>query len=190
MDLISRRRSVRGYQDRAVDRALIASCVEAARLAPSAENVQPWRFVVLDREPFKTRFCHEVCGGIYRPSRFIAAAPAVVVVLARLDLVANFLGRAVQGTQYYLLDIGIAGEHFVLRAQELGIGTCWIGWFDSRRAKRFLDVPAAWRAVTLIAMGYPAKDSTKNRPDLPLEKILFFMEGEKSIPYPYGEKRL
>jgi nitroreductase len=177
MDLIAQRKSVRAYQDRTIERELIRSCVEAARLAPSAENVQPWRFIVIDREPFKRRFCEEVCRGVYRPTRFIENAPVVVAILAKLDLIANRIGRAVQGTQYYLLDIGIAGEHLVLRAQEMGIGTCWIGWFDARRAKRMLQPPPSWRVVSLIAMGYPAENATKDKPDRPMEDILTFTEG-------------
>ncbi|MFW6180696.1 MAG: nitroreductase family protein [Spirochaetota bacterium] len=174
IDIIRQRKSVRTYTDQPIAREHIAACVEAARLAPSAENVQPWRFIVLDDPGLKREFCTAVTGGIYRPSRFIARAAAVVVILARLDLLANVLGRSVQGTQFYLLDIGIAGEHLVLQAQELGIGTCWIGWFNARRAARFLQVPVRCRVVSLIAMGYPAEGATRNKPDLPLDEILFF----------------
>lgn len=174
IDIIRLRKSVRRYTDRPVDREHIAACVEAARLAPSAENVQPWRFIVIDDPGLKQEFCSAATGGIYRPSRFIARAAAVVVILARLDLLANVLGRGVQGTQFYLLDIGIAGEHLVLQAQELGVGTCWIGWFNAKRAARFLKVPSRYRVVSLIAMGYPAEGAIKNKPDLPLHDILFF----------------
>jgi nitroreductase len=174
IDIIRQRRSVRRYTDRPIDRRHIAACVEAARLAPSAENVQPWRLIVLDDPPLKREFCTAVTGGVYRPSRFTTQAAAVVVILARLDLLANVLGRGVQGTQFYLLDIGIAGEHLVLQAQELGIGTCWIGWFNAKRAARFLKVPARYRVVSLIAMGYPAEGATKTKPDLSLQDILFF----------------
>jgi nitroreductase len=165
---------VRKYTQQPVSRDSIAACVEAARLAPSAENVQPWRFIVLDDPGSKNEFCDQVTGGIYRPSRFIRNAPAVVVILAKLDLVANLLGRGVQGTQFYLLDIGIAGEHLVLQAQELGIGTCWIGWFNAKKAARSLGLSGRYRVVSLIAMGYPAEGGTKNKPDLSLEEILFY----------------
>ena len=176
LDIIRERKSVRKYLEKPIERDKIITCIEAARLAPSAENVQPWRFIVIDEPELKKNFCREVTGGIYRPTRFIEKAAAIVVILARLDLIANFLGRGIQGTNYYLIDIGIAGEHLVLQAQELGIGTCWIGWFNANRAKKFLNIPARYRVVSLIAMGYPAPGGTKNKPDLPMEKILFFNE--------------
>jgi len=178
MDIIRTRKSVRKYLDKPIEREKIIKCIEAARLAPSAENVQPWRFIVLDDPEIKNHFCMEACSGIYRPSLFIKNAPVVIVILAKLDIIANRIGRAVQGTQYYLLDIGIAGEHLVLQAQELGIGTCWIGWFNERKAKKALNIPSKYRVVALIAMGYPDKGATKNRPDLPFEKICFFNSAE------------
>jgi nitroreductase len=174
MELIQQRKSVRKYQERPVEREKVVQCIEAARLAPSAENVQPWRFIVLDDPELKKRFCREVCSGIYRPSLFIQNAPVVVVILAHLDFIANVLGKSIQGTNYYLLDIGIAGEHLVLQAQEFGIGTCWIGWFNAKKAKRFLNIPPLLKVVSLMAMGYPAEGGTKNKPDHQLEKVLFF----------------
>ncbi len=176
LDLIRARKSVRKYLDRPIDRDKLVTCIEAARLAPSAENVQPWRFIIIDDPELKRRFCRKATKGIYRPSRFIENAAAVIVILARLDLVANVLGRGIQGTQYYLLDIGIAGEHLVLQAQEFGIGTCWIGWFNAKKAKKALNIPARYRVVSLIAMGYPAEGGTKKKGDLPMERILFFNE--------------
>jgi nitroreductase len=174
MDTIEGRKSVRKYLDKPIERKKILRCIEAARLAPSAENVQPWRFVVLDDPELKTRFCREVTGGIYRPSRFIENAPVVVVILAKLDLIANVLGRSIQGTSYYLIDVGISGEHLVLQAQEVGIGTCWIGWFNAKRAKKVLNIPLRYKPVSLISMGYPAQGGTKKKPNLPIKKVLFF----------------
>jgi len=181
LDIISARKSVRKYQDKPIEKEKILTCIEAARLAPSAENVQPWRFIILDDPELKKKFCREVCKGIYRPTRFIEKAPIVVVIVAKLDIIANRLGRSVQGTQYYLLDIGIAGEHLVLQAQELNIGTCWIGWFNARKAKKFFGLSPGYRVVALIAMGYPAEGSTKNKPDLPMEKICFFNHDYKKL---------
>ncbi|MFW6138027.1 MAG: nitroreductase family protein [Spirochaetota bacterium] len=181
-DLVKQRKSVRKYTERTLERDKVINCIEAARLAPSAENSQPWRFIVIDEHHYKNRFCTTVTRGIYRPTRFIRNAPVIVVILARLDIVANRLGKAVQGTSYYLLDTGIAGEHLVLQAQEQGIGTCWIGWFNAGRAKKFLKVGRSYRVVSLIAMGYPAAGSTKNRPRHSLDKIMCFnQEAEKKF---------
>ena len=77
-------------------------------------------------------------------------------------------------TDVQLLDMGISGEHIVLQAQELGIGTCWINMFNPKRAKKFLNLSSNYRVISLIAMGYPDEGGTKDRRDLPLEEIMFF----------------
>ena len=152
--LIRNRRSVRKYEDRSVEREKILTCIEAARLAPSAENVQPWRFVVIDDPETKETFCRAAFSGIYTPTRFAVRAPVIIAILAKKDLLANTIGRQIQGTSWYLIDIGIAGEHFVLQAEELGLATCWIGWFNAKKARSILRAPVTHKVVALIAMGY------------------------------------
>ncbi len=154
-EVIQRRRSVRKFLDKPVEREKIEACLEAARLAPSADNVQPWRFVVVDDPEGRERLGEAAFTGVYRACRFAARAPVVVVILAHPDVVANKLGKVVQGTQYYLLDIGIAGEHFVLAATELGLGTCWIGWFSKRGVRRLFGIPRKYDVVAMIALGHP-----------------------------------
>ncbi len=182
IDIIRERKSVRKYLQEPVEREKVIACIEAARLAPSAENIQPWRFIVIDDPLYRDGFCKQICGSIYKPSSFIKNSPVIVVILAKYSLITDFLGRSIQGTNYYLLDIGISGEHLVLQAQELGIGTCWIGWFNQKKAKKYLKLPPQYRVVSLIAMGYPAQGATKNKPDLPVEQILFFnREAEEKL---------
>ncbi len=174
MDIITKRRSVRLYQDKPIEREKIRQCVEAARLAPSADNVQPWRFIVLDEPQMKKTFLDQVCTGIYRRTRFIEKAPVIIVLIAKINLLVHKIGKTVSRTNIQLLDMGIAGEHLVLRAQELGIGTCWINLFNVKKAEKFLGLPAYYKVVSLIAMGYPAEGATHTRPDLPLDRILYF----------------
>lgn len=164
MDLIRARRSVRRYAERPVDRGLIEECLEAARLAPSAENVQPWRFVVVDDGDARARLAEAAFSGVYRPTRFAAKAPVIVAVLAKPDIIANRLGRAIQGTKYYLIDCAIACQHFVLRATELGLGVCYIGWYSKRGVRTALQVPRSHDIVVLLAVGYPEDEPHKTRP--------------------------
>jgi len=139
-ELVKSRRSIRRYLDKPVEREKVLTCIEAARLAPSADNVQPWRFLIIDDPELKTQYAKEIFSGIYSISKFAEKAPVLIVILARLDIIANRIGKQIQNIQYYLLDIGIAGEHIVLQAQELGLGTCWIGWFNIRKARKFLKI--------------------------------------------------
>lgn len=174
LNLIRGRRSIRRFKNQPVSREDILTCVEAARYAPSAENMQPWRFIVLDNPELIEKFSDSVFSGIYRPSRWAANAPVIVAMFAKMDVLVNRLGKTVQGTQYYLLDLGIAGEHFVLQAHELGIGTCWIGWFNSKQTRRFFNLQRNYRAVALLAMGYSDQPSTKNRKLLNSDDLVWF----------------
>jgi nitroreductase len=167
-ELVRNRRSVRRYLDKPVEREKILACLEAARLAPSAENVQPWRFLVIDDPDVRQQFAAAAFSGIYSFSRFAAKAPVLIIILARPDLLANRIGKQIQGVSFYLIDVGIAGEHFALQAEELGLGTCWMGWFNSRRTRKFFRIPRQFKIVCLMTLGYhearPGRD--KNRKTL------------------------
>ncbi|NMC65826.1 MAG: hypothetical protein GYA53_06760 [Acidobacteria bacterium] len=173
-EIIQSRRSIRRYSPQPVEREKILACLEAARLAPSAENVQPWRFLVIDEPELKNQMAKEAFSGVYATSRFAAGAPVLVLMLARLDLLANSLGRFVQGTQFYLLDLGIAGEHFVLKAEEQGLGTCWIGWFNLRAVRKLLDIPKKYRLVAMLSVGYPASRPVKPRSRKEIKDVAWF----------------
>ena len=80
-----------------------------------------------------------------------------------------------RGTDYHLIDIGIAGEHFVLQAEDLGLGTCWIGWFDEEAIKSILNVPKDKKIDVLLALGYYNEDGMSTEHDRePMEKIASF----------------
>jgi nitroreductase len=173
-EIIAQRRSIRRYLDKPVEREKILECLEAARLAPSADNVQPWRFLVIDDPELKERFAKEVFSGIYSVSKFAAKAPVLIMILARLDIIANRIGKQIQNVRFYLIDTGIAGEHIVLQAEELGLGTCWIGWFNSRKARKVLNIPRKYKIVSLISMGYCEKKPGREKKRKSLEDIAWF----------------
>ena len=172
--LVKGRRSIRRYIQMPVEREKILKCIEAARLAPSADNVQPWRFVIIDDPEIKERFASEVFSGIYFPSRFAAKAPVLILILSRPDILANRLGKYIQKIHFHLIDIGIAGEHIVLQAEELGIGTCWIGWFNMRKARKYFKLPRKYKVVSLISMGYYEKKPSKEKKRKKLSEITWF----------------
>jgi nitroreductase len=180
MNVIQRRRSLRRYDSRPVDRTILLECIEAARLAPSADNLQPWRFLILDDPEIKASFCQTVFTGIYRATRWAADAPVIIVLLADLDVLAHRVAKVVQKIPFYYVDIGIAGEHFTLRAQELGLGTCWIGWFHVKKALKFLHVPRGVRVCELMAVGYPPPGwQPKPKKRKLLEEIVFYNQWNK-----------
>jgi nitroreductase len=151
------RRSVRRFKDHPVEKEKIEICLEAARLAPSADNVQPARFAIFDDPAAKAKLADAVFGGVFGPSAKFARAPVLVALLIKEHLLVNKLAGAAQGTQFQLIDAGIAGEHFVLAATEQGLGTCWIGWYNGRALARHLGINGkGFRPIALIALGYPA----------------------------------
>ncbi len=172
--LVRGRRSVRRYLTQSVEREKIRACLEAARFAPSAHNVQPWRFLVVDDAPLKKKLCEAAFSGLYSLSKFAAIAPVVVVVLAKLDFLADRLGSQVQNTRYHLLDIGIAGEHFVLQAEELGLGTCWIGWFNKRKTRKILRIPRKFKIIAMLSLGYIEKRPSRERKLLEIREFAWF----------------
>jgi len=172
--LVHGRKSIRRFSDRPVERPVVERCLQAARVAPSAENSQPWRFLVIDDPDIKERFCREVFSGIYAVSKFAALAPVLVLILARKSIVAHRIGLRVQDIPFHYIDIGIAGEHLVLQAEELGVGTCWMGWFSVRRARRFFKIPSKYKIMALIPMGYYDKKPSRERKRKSLKEIAWF----------------
>ncbi|MDD5644534.1 MAG: nitroreductase family protein, partial [bacterium] len=156
LDVFEKRRSVREYKDEVVEKAKIISCLEAARLAPSACNSQPWRFIVIDEPSLIERASGAALKGIIGINAFLRDAPVIIAVLSRRKIHLDVLGKYFRGTDYCLTDIGIAGEHLCLQAAYLGLGTCWVGWFNEKALKRELGLGRSARIEYLITLGYPA----------------------------------
>ncbi len=154
--LAMRRRSVRSFADRPVERDVLERCLEAARLAPSSSNSQPWKFVVVVEPELRRRLARETFGAILRFNRFVTGAAALVAVVEDPARTIPRLGGLLRKVRYSLIDVGIAAEHFCLQAASEGLGTCLLGWLHERAVKRLLGVPAGKRVPLMIAVGYPA----------------------------------
>lgn len=166
-ELIRKRQSDRKYEPRPVGRELVVECLEAARLAPSACNSQPWKFVVVDDAALLSQMGAAAAG--MGMNGFAREVPVIVaVVLEKMNLTAR-IGSVIKDKEYSLLDVGIAVEHFCLRAAELGLGTCIMGWFDEKKVKRLLGVKGK-RVPLLVSLGYPAGE-TRRKSRKPLEEM-------------------
>ncbi|MCX6996721.1 MAG: nitroreductase family protein [Kiritimatiellaeota bacterium] len=166
LELVRQRQSVRRYDPtRPVARAAIERCLEAARLAPSACNSQPWQFIVVAEPAAKNRLAAAAFGGVFATNKFAAVAPVLIVVLREKSTFTAQLGGWVRGLPYNLIDLGIACEHLVLQAAEEGLGTCWLGWFDGRAVRKALNLPRSAQPDIIIALGYAASGDVraKNR---------------------------
>ncbi|MFA5038733.1 MAG: nitroreductase family protein [Candidatus Omnitrophota bacterium] len=160
LDLVKERQSCRSFLSQAVPRSLILQCLEAARLSPSACNSQPWHFIVVDEPALRQRLAEAVFGEPYAMNAHAKSAPVLIAVVREKSSWTASIGGFFRGTQYNLIDIGIAIEHFVLQAAELGLGTCWIGWFHEQKTKDILGIPRAKKVDCLISLGYPSPDES------------------------------
>lgn len=163
-EIIEKRRSIRSYKSDPVPDEDLKKILEAARLAPSGGNRQPWRFVVV-RDPKRK----EELAKASRNQMFIAEADVVVVTLSNPTIYSS------PGTKRripYLQDPMIAVEHMVLAATALGYGTCWIGAFDEDEVKRILNVPEELAVIALLPIGVP-NENPPPKPRKPFEEIFF-----------------
>ncbi|SPE62282.1 Nitroreductase [Verrucomicrobia bacterium] len=152
-DAIARRVSCRAYQPSPVPQAQLMQILEAARLAPSACNEQPWRFALVRDLDLRRRIVQDgFLPGI--KMTWAIEAPVHVVIGMERSFVTHRLAASVSGVDYPWVDIGIAGEHLVLAATELGLGTCWIGWIKPRVVGRIVGWPASVKPVVVITVGY------------------------------------
>jgi len=142
---IVNRRSVREYNEKPVEKNILARILEAGRLAPSARNQQDWRIIIVSDPQVKNNLIDQAS-----PRQvFLKQAP---IILAACALNPDYIMRC--GHPSYLIDLAIVLEHIALQAVREGMGTCWIGSFDEGKAKNVLKVPDPVRIVELMGLGY------------------------------------
>jgi len=154
LDIIKDRRSIRAYTSDRIPQEKLEKLIEAARLAPSARNLQNWKFIVVD-DPAIRKQLVPACNN--QPS--VASASHVIAGVVDPTL------------KWHQVDMGIALEHIVLEAVELGLGTCWIGAFNEDDVKKVLKVPQDKKVVALLTVGYPA-ESPAARPRKAMGEIV------------------
>jgi nitroreductase len=150
-EAIRTRRSVRRYSPRPIPESTLPRLRDALRLAPSACNLQPWRFIFVTDGKLRAELGQAAHG-----QTFIAQAPLIVVAC-------GFPGRAYKGMGGHGnsvdIDVAIALDHLTLAAAAEGLGTCWIGAFDERAVKRLLAIPEETKVVALTPLGFPESPS-------------------------------
>ena len=162
LELVSSRQSVRGFDaERQVEKEKIARIVEAARLAPSACNAQPWSFVVVDEPELKNKVADATSSRILGMNHFTKQAPVhMLLVEEKVNLSSGF-GGWVKKKDFAQMDLGIVAAHIVLAAQAEGLGTCIVGWFDEDKVKSLLNIPSSKRVWLDIIIGYGTQSLRK-----------------------------
>ncbi|MGD8537616.1 MAG: nitroreductase family protein [Candidatus Aminicenantes bacterium] len=149
LDTIRERRSVRVYKSDPIPTESLLRVLEAARLAPSGKNLQPWKFIVVRDKELKKKLAKAS-----NAQDFIAEAPLVLVACGFPEECYRSMGRYMKS---WPVDVTIALEHLILQAQEEGLGTCWIGSFEEVEVKSLLSVPENVRVLALTPLGYPGE---------------------------------
>ena len=141
-EAIQARRSVRAYDPRPIPDDVLMKILEVGRISPSANNFQPWHFIVIKdskkREILSKR----------RWTKFLTEAPVVLVGC----------GDKVKSPEFYVIDVSIALQQMVIAATAEGIGTCWIGDFDKKIVRNLVKLPNRYKVICLIALGYPKEE--------------------------------
>ncbi len=175
---IERRRSIRKYKPAAVEKEKLEMLMEAARLAPSSSNRQPWRFFLAEKPGIKA----EIARACYQD--FIQQAPVIILCYAdlkhyRSGQVKALARRIISGDPRYqkrvsvaFLDAAIAIEHMVLQAVELGLGTCWVRLAHEGKLSKIIKIPDDYVFVSLLTVGYP-DEAPSPRPRLERKEIMF-----------------
>jgi len=144
-EVIRKRYSCRSYKDTPVPEEKLKSVLEAAQLAPSASNRQPYKLIIVKDKEKREKLATAAGQG------FIGEAPIIVVGV-------SLEPERIMGCQVpaYAVDLAIAMEHIALQAAAEGLGTCWLGAFSQQEAKKILEIPEEYKIVTLMPLGYPA----------------------------------
>jgi nitroreductase len=172
LDLANKRYSVRNYKTAPVPQEKVVRCVEAARLAPSACNSQPWKFVIVDEPKLVNEMAKAAFEGLLDFNNFAFKAPVLVLIVSQRESLSAKFGSIVKKKNFSLMDIGIAAEHFCLQAAQEGLGTCIIGWFNEKKVKKMLSIPRIKRVELVITVGFSADEKIPLKKRKSMDEIL------------------
>ena len=162
-ELINKRESCRSYNGASVEREKIANCIDAARLAPSACNSQPWKFIVVDEAEKHSKMADFVHDKILGMNKFAEKAGAFIVVIEEKAVLSAKIAEKIKSQNYAQMDLGMAVENLCLMAAEQGLGTCILGWFEEKNIKKLLNIPSSRRVRLVISIGTPETDKIRTK---------------------------
>ncbi len=172
---IEDRRSIRKYMDKPVEDEKLIQILESARLAPSGSNTQPWQIIVVKEQENREK----VAKASYN-QKWMTSAPVHLVCVADIksrlpkskDLYIDEYSKELEVKQM-IRDTSIAIEHMALTATDLGLGTCWIAWFEQKDFRPILNIPEDKYVVAVLTLGYP-DEAPNPRPRKSLEEIVHY----------------
>lgn len=172
LKLVMARQSDRSFdRSRTIEADKLERILEAARLAPSACNAQPWKFVVVTDSELAMNVGKATAG--LGMNKFAKDAPVHILIVEESANISSLLGSKVKNKHFPLIDLGITTAHLTLAAESEGLGSCILGWFDEKEIKKLTGIPASKRLLLDIIIGYPAKEKRK-KIRKPKEKVISY----------------
>lgn len=156
-ELVQNRQSDRAYLDQAVEKEKLDRIIETARLAPSACNAQPWKFIVVTDPEKRSKVADAATSKMLSMNHFTKQAPVQLVLVEENANFTSSVGGWAQGKHYPHLDLGIVASHICLAAADEGLGSCMIGWCNEKKVREVLDIPKGKRVMLVILLGYAAQ---------------------------------
>jgi nitroreductase len=158
LELIISRQSDRKYSNKPIEKEKLERIIEAGRMAPSACNAQPWKFIVVDEPVLLGKIAEAASARLIGMNIFIEQAPVLIIVVREKPNMSSKVGGTIKNKDYSLIDIGIASENICIQAKAEGLGSCLIGWFDERILRKLLGIPRSKRVELIITLGYSMSD--------------------------------
>jgi nitroreductase len=168
LELVQSRQSDRAYADKPVETEKIDRILEAARLAPSACNAQPWKLIVVTDPEKRMEVADATASKLLSMNHFTKQAPVQIVVVEESANFTSSVGGWATNKHYPHLDLGIVASHICLAAADEGLGSCMIGWCDEKKVRKTLDIPKSKRVMLIILIGYsaqPVRDKKRKKKD-------------------------
>jgi len=163
LEMIIRRQSDRKYSNKPVENEKLERIIEAGRMAPSACNSQPWKFIIVT-DPALLRDLGEAASEkLLGMNSFVDQAPALIVLVREQPNFSSKIGGTIKRKDYSHIDIGIATENICLQAIAEGIGSCILGWFDEKKVRKILGIPSSKRVELLLTLGYSLSEHREKK---------------------------
>lgn len=173
-EFVSTRQSDRAFDpDHPVEKEKITRIVEAARLAPSACNAQPWHLIVVDDPGLKNRVADATSARTLGMNHFTKQAPVHIVLVEEKVNLTSGIGGWVMQKDYAQMDLGIIAAHIVLAAHAEGLGSCIVGWFNEPKMRALLSIPENKRVWLDIVIGYSVQP-LRPKKRKPLQEVVSY----------------
>ena len=155
LELAQLRQSDRSFDtEKVIEQVKLDKILEAGRLAPSACNSQPWKFIVVKNPDKRMKIADACASKVLGMNHFSKQAPVQLVLVEEASNFTSRFGGFVKQIHYPHLDLGIVASHICLAAEDEGIGSCMLGWLNEKKIRDILDIPSGKKIVLVILLGY------------------------------------